>query len=289
MTRSIPLTRITLFSIYCGTLFSIQSMHARGCWQDLCESLAVMFGTNAQHYAQASAPVKPSSSYSQYSPPSSVTIFSAQRAREYVEHTVANFEMVLGTSLGRRAFAEFKRAIFDRINNKNFSSKDEVDQLILSAILEFIEETSYQYALQRTGNRDLARRVANSMLNNALAVIGRRIPVNAYDLAPFVGRALQEAVDFELATLLSAVHHAQQTHYASSSSSSPSHATPHYETEDCCVCAESFNDVARVFLTPCGHDICKACARSWFFDQHKSTCPMCRATVDKTDLAKALR
>lgn len=61
---------------------------------------------------------------------------------------------------------------------------------------------------------------------------------------------------------------------------------PHYESESCCVCLENFDkinetSVERVIIRPCGHDICKNCARELFFGVTKAkTCPTCRATVD---------
>ncbi len=62
-----------------------------------------------------------------------------------------------------------------------------------------------------------------------------------------------------------------------------------YTSEDCCVCYDSFKDVQRVYLMPCGHDICRDCAQQWFFDQGKNSCPQCRAIIEKNDLRLALQ
>ncbi len=61
-----------------------------------------------------------------------------------------------------------------------------------------------------------------------------------------------------------------------------------YPSEDCCVCMEDFDDVQRIFLFPCGHDICAGCAHQWFFGQHKSSCPHCRSTVNCSKLRETL-
>jgi hypothetical protein len=60
-----------------------------------------------------------------------------------------------------------------------------------------------------------------------------------------------------------------------------------FPSDSCCSCLESFNVVERVFLYPCGHDICKSCAYSWFFNplSPHTTCPQCRAAVNLDKLS----
>lgn len=62
-----------------------------------------------------------------------------------------------------------------------------------------------------------------------------------------------------------------------------------YPSESCCTCLESFGGaVERVFLEPCGHDICPDCAREWFFTRNNPSCPTCRTDVSKRTLAYKL-
>jgi len=72
-------------------------------------------------------------------------------------------------------------------------------------------------------------------------------------------------------------------------------AEPCYKSESCCVCLENFDEtngttVKRVFLRRCGHDICKNCAQQLFFGSTKATtCPQCRASVDRERLQLDLK
>ena len=65
----------------------------------------------------------------------------------------------------------------------------------------------------------------------------------------------------------------------------PTQSILHTSTS-CCICMELFEEVIieRLYLNPCGHDICEICALEWFFpnnilDQQKP-CPTCRSTID---------
>jgi hypothetical protein len=46
------------------------------------------------------------------------------------------------------------------------------------------------------------------------------------------------------------------------------------ETEDYCLCGETFQDQGIYILSECGHKICPECAKSW--SKQKDTCPNCR-------------
>jgi hypothetical protein len=193
-----------------------------------------------------------------------------------------------------------------------YYSKDLIDQYISSAILEYIEDTSYNYAYKKTGDSRIAHKIADSMRNNALARMQRYGALDAESLAPFVGRALKRAVDdylnqWQYNVLYQAPSHQYQSfNYESTSYTQPPAQSPEYEEEQkfypsdtCCVCLESFdennnNSVSRVFLQPCGHDMCKSCAYQWFFVPNRNdakTCPQCRGKVNldklSTDVASA--
>ena len=69
----------------------------------------------------------------------------------------------------------------------------------------------------------------------------------------------------------------------------PAQSAPHnkklYPAQECSAdCMGDFKDdgLERIFL-PCGHDACKDCARNWFVNQGKSTCPQCRYSLNNTE------
>ncbi len=62
-----------------------------------------------------------------------------------------------------------------------------------------------------------------------------------------------------------------------------------YTSDECMVCYDDLGQNNRIYLSPCGHDMCKHCAQTWFLQQDKDTCPKCRALVYKVYLRKMLR
>lgn len=47
--------------------------------------------------------------------------------------------------------------------------------------------------------------------------------------------------------------------------------------EECSICLNEFNTAGgRVRRRPCGHTFHAACARNWFDDMKRNTCPYCR-------------
>lgn len=62
-----------------------------------------------------------------------------------------------------------------------------------------------------------------------------------------------------------------------------------YPSTECCICYQEFDGtVQQIFLSPCGHDLCKECCKSYFFNAKGTQCPQCRATVNITALRDAL-
>lgn len=240
-------------------------------WTDLCGSFEEIVENNRPTFSRPSN--HQTSWQNHQAPKPHSTYFSAHKAHEYVTTIIASFEHSLRPHLNSSYLRHLKQLIHQQIAGKRFSSKDEVDQLIASAVLDFIQTTAYQYTLDRTGNCTIAHRISTSMFNNALSTINQRGYVDAEIIIKFAGYALVEAVDYEMALIASI----------------QPQSAPVYASQDCCVCTENFNDVQRIYLTPCGHDICADCAYTWFFTQQKTSCPLCRSTINKIDLANALR
>ncbi len=197
--------------------------------------------------------------------------------------------------------------------------KDMIDQYINSAMLEDIEKRSYEYAYQQTNNQTIASRISESMRNNALADIQKYNTLNGQALAPYFGDRLKQSIR-------SAINHydvpsqydysnynsqptpayapndytypqpsappADPDDYAPTAPSSTimndpaNYDTTLYPSDECAVCYDELSPANRIFMHPCGHDMCKTCAREWFFSTNKATCPHCRTNVDKTKLQR---
>ena len=230
------------------------------------------------------------------------------QAKRYIDQCIASFDFALRPYMNDGTqFDYLKKLILDTVRNAQHTytytnygkryKKDSIDQYINSAILQYIEEKSYNYAYYRTKNRTVAKKIAESMRNNAMAMIDKNGHINPESLRKFVGQSLVRAVsdainrfdvpyqpDFDTHEEPAAVPAVSQA-VSPEIASAPEEKL--YPSEDCCVCYESFKDVSRIFLKPCGHDICKDCAFKWFFGEEQGkTCPMCRTEVDFNRLSQ---
>ncbi len=61
-----------------------------------------------------------------------------------------------------------------------------------------------------------------------------------------------------------------------------------YASDECCVCLEDMTSSTRVFLWPCGHDMCRSCAKETHIARGIENCSKCRSAVDKRMLQYAL-
>ena len=170
-------------------------------------------------------------------------------------------------------------------------SKEKLDMLLRSAIIEYIERRTYNYTYSKTGSHDTARRIAESMRNNAMVEIERNGLRRLGALGRLVGRDLDKAIDVQQRPAYRPQAPAPRPSYSPQRPTQPELDNV-YPSDECCICQSvSFNtpsgSAQRVFLIPCGHDLCKDCARRWLVNnpQNKAqTCPQCRRHVnmDKT-------
>lgn len=150
---------------------------------------------------------------------------------------------------------------------------DYVEQIIRGAIIQHITENSYTYAREIT-SRENARRIADYIYNYLFNYCSQTSILAQGIFAGCIGSDLKNWV---------AQIYNQSTH-----SYNPTPSQIYYTSLNCCICLEDFADVPRIYMTPCGHDICVNCAERWFFTERKSSCPLCRQTVDKKALRLAI-
>lgn len=247
---------------------------------------------------------------------------SEMQAHNYIEECIAALDFSLRPGIQDKDLKELAYYIKSSVEQghnvyrhtslgKKYS-KNKVDEYINSGILHYIEQVSYHYALEQTNNTTVARKIAESMRNNAHARIYRNNTLDAEVLTIFVGDSLQRAVresinrfdvptqqDYRPNTNSSSNSYSRPTAASSDASSgyAPSANTgtayaPNadagrtFPTPDCPVCMESFESATRLFLTPCGHNMCKTCAYNWCYTESKSTCPICRASINRQKLAE---
>ena len=257
--------------------------------------------------------------HSAYSSSHKSNSMNERNAKNYIEQLVHSLNNALRPHMKHSKLKKLlqrirnavlnNRAVYQQTPYGKRYKKDMVDQYANGAILEFIEQRAYKIAYKKSGNHSIARRVSESMRNNALACIQQNDTVNFERITTFVGKSLKRAVRNAINTddvpYRPTYNNSYETSYTEPSTPSYSyqHSVPSaqapptynhhepvidfeiYPSEDCCSCMESFDDVNRVFIKPCGHDICALCAQDWFFTNKNNTCPHCRTAADPTHLA----
>jgi hypothetical protein len=262
-------------------------------------------------------------------PPTPAGYLTEAQAKSYVDQIIASIVYEFNPSASDSAYLAtlIRKTVLESPQTYSYSpygkkqyKKDIIDQYINGAVIEYIETKSYNYTLQRTYDKSVARKISESMRGNAMAIINKTGTVNPADLKKFVGSSLQKAVDDYLKSIQPAPTYTSSYStpkpsappayaYPPAYSATPTPTAPpaydyppayeappaytptekEYPSKDCCVCLESFKSVDRVFLRPCGHDMCKNCIFQWFFGKegHK-TCPTCRGTVNLERLSQDL-
>lgn len=175
-------------------------------------------------------------------------------------------------------------------------NKDMIDQFLLSAIIDTVESNTYNYAYDQTRNSTVASKITQTIRTKLMRLIERKQTLDAQDLRPFFGYPLQQAIRTEIANIPyqnNTPYNNQPYNYGSSGHSGASghhgYTGATYASPACCICFDNFGGATqRIFLKPCGHDICTMCALDYFFpnnlpDQTKK-CPICRSWVNLEEL-----
>lgn len=148
-----------------------------------------------------------------------------------------------------------------------------VEQMLRGAIIQHVSENSYYYAREIT-SRENAQRISDYIYNYLFNYCAQTAILAQSVFAGCVGDSLKNWVI--------------QIYNQSAQGYNPSPAQNYYPSLSCCICMEDFTDVPRIYMTPCGHDICVNCAERWFFTENKNSCPICRQKVDKKALRLAI-
>ena len=187
--------------------------------------------------------------------------------------------------------------VFIWISGIRMYNKDMIDQFLLSAIIETVESNTYNYAFDQTRSTHTASKITQTIRTKLMKLIERKQVLDPQDLRPFFGYPLQQAIRTEIAHVSYQYNNTGHSyHYPSYGSSGNIGSSGHhgysgatYASRACCICFDTFGGATeRLFLKPCGHDICTMCALDYFFpnnlpDQTKK-CPICRSWVNLEEL-----
>ncbi len=223
---------------------------------------------------------------------------SRRQLEEYVDNYFASLGYELYPNVTQEELVSMKSAVTHTIDyapdsyiwvsGVRFYDKNKVDGFILDAIIQNIEQTSYTIAYNNSYNSTLATKVSQSIRKSATSYIQKQSFLDAQKLKQFFGYGLTQLVR-ERINQIDMPYQAPTTTYYTPVPSAP----PLYESASCCICMEPFSaSCERIYLKPCGHDICAGCALNWFFPtntpDHTRTCPQCRSRVNFDALFNAL-
>lgn len=148
-----------------------------------------------------------------------------------------------------------------------------VEQMLRGAIIQHVSEASFIYAREIT-SRENSKRISDYIYNYLFNYCSQTGVLGQGVFAGCIGKDLKNWVI--------------QIYNQSSQGYNPAPAQNYYPSLNCCICMEDFADVPRIYMTPCGHDICVGCSERWFFTENKNSCPLCRQKVDKKALRLAI-
>ncbi len=239
--------------------------------------------------------------------PNKTYTLSHKQAQNYIDLYIASLNNGLRPNasdsdiqnIRNKTYTAFNQSstIFIWISGIRMYNKDMIDQFLLSAIIETVESNTYNYAYDLTKNTHAASKITQTMRTKLMKLIERKQVLDSQELRPFFGHPLYQMIRTEIANIpyqynnagISSGYPSYNNYGLSGHTGSSNQTSSTYASRACCICFDNFGGATeRLFLKPCGHDICTMCALDYFFpnnlpDQTKK-CPICRAWVNLEEL-----
>jgi hypothetical protein len=146
-----------------------------------------------------------------------------------------------------------------------------VEEVIRTKVLDYLVDQAAQ--ITRTYPTDPAtiEHITNTVRAEICTIFSNKANLNG-SLKRFKGDELKKHV-WSLKEQFDKERRQQAQAQAEITEQQQSPIKTYYSSDECCACFESFGDVRRVYLNPCGHDMCTNCANLVV------KCPQCRAHI----------
>jgi hypothetical protein len=166
---------------------------------------------------------------------------------------------------------------------EKFFSEERTHEQALQEIISHIKNKVYSYAFDQTKNRDIANRTLNILEKELFNACATKKKLHNY-----FGLSLKKKVTNTI-KIIQKKHAAQLAaqraervkiqEIAAKVAASQQKQAPKkfYPSDDCCICFTSLAAHNRLYLVPCGHDVCEKC-----YKKYKEKCAQCRAEVKGT-------
>lgn len=138
-----------------------------------------------------------SDEYDDYDDTFTGTEFSWNQTKKYILARLSSFKKAAKQYIPKRLLQKLEDNTLQAIKATSTGpsyKKDIIEQFILGAMIDFIEQVSFDYAMKKLDNRVAATKIADSMRNNAMAKISKNPQLDLKEVAPFVGSSLRQAV-----------------------------------------------------------------------------------------------
>jgi len=143
---------------------------------------------------------------------------------------------------------------------------------IFGKIVILLSKRSYEYALKKTGNpviADMVKRIISSELID-------KIESNRESLAVYIGKDREIKVDGIINQIIDKENYTRNPPKQGALTQKQKKSFTMYPSNRCVRCLKSFRQVKRVYLYPCGHDMCQDC-----FKTYHTKCPICRKQIEQ--------
>ena len=284
-------TKTTRFFISLVIVLSLTSPAQAGSFIDVLSTIFDTFTTNLVSTASVAPSPAQGKKYS----------LSRRQLDEYLDNYFVSLGYELYPNITQEELTSMKSAVTNTIqyasncyiwvSGVRFYDKDKIDSFILDAMVNSIEQSSYTIAYNQSYNSTLATKASQSIRKSVTSYIQQQSFLDPQKLKQYFGYSLTQMVR-ERINQIDMPYQQPYTPPVVYNTPKPS-APPLYESASCCICMESFSSKCqRIYLKPCGHDICDSCALNWFFPSdmpdRTRTCPQCRGSVNFDALYNSL-
>jgi len=135
---------------------------------------------------------------------------------------------------------------------------------IFGKIVTLLSNKAYAYAIQKTGSPVIADLIRKKIATELI----QKIESDKKSLTMYLGKAREAQVEEMIQEIVTKEHYQKHHQKKENTTSHPSNK--------CVRCLKSFKQAKRVYLYPCGHNICAQC-----FKACNTTCPICRRKIER--------
>lgn len=213
---------------------------------------------------------------------------SKKSSNVLTEHQIENYVQNIIASLFSNYNQQDQAALCKRITKKLLEKTDceknynlpierttqDVYEQTIGGIVDYVERKSFDLAKKECGHHDTTVQVSKLIRNELEKKITTTGTFSQGALSDYLGKDLEYKV-----------RNTCRLYYVPRVN-----VTKRYDEKNCRICFCHFSpSVPWVYISPCGHDMCKKCAEAYFILQNKQRCPVCGQAADTYQIRKSIQ